>query len=70
MYIPWGRKEEEPGEWQEEKNQFGGVRRYRMIGSIKEYETEVTTTHGTYTQAEIDAGRADQGDTMPAPWMI
>lgn len=25
-------------EWQEEKNPFGGIRRFRMVGNVKEYE--------------------------------
>lgn len=31
----------EPGEWQTETTPYGGVRRYRMIGSMKEYEPEI-----------------------------
>ena len=35
-----------PGEWQEEKNAYGGVRRFRMIGGIKEYEMMIQTADG------------------------
>ena len=31
----------EPGEWQTETTPYGGVRRYRMIGGMKEYEPEI-----------------------------
>lgn len=34
----YNRNEPEPGEWQEEVNAYGGVKRFRMIGHIKEYE--------------------------------
>ena len=34
----YNRNEPEPGEWQEEIDKFGGVKRFRMIGHIKEYE--------------------------------
>ena len=46
------RLDAEPGEWQEEKNRFGGVRRFRMIGNVREYECEVRTTHGTISQSD------------------
>lgn len=35
--MKYPRQEIEPGEWQEEVNQWGGKRRYRMIGNVKEY---------------------------------
>lgn len=40
----YNRKEEtpDPGEWQEEIDKFGGVKRFRMIGHIKEYEPTIT----------------------------
>lgn len=31
----------DPGEWQEEIDKFGGVKRFRMIGHIKEYEPTI-----------------------------
>lgn len=46
------RLDAEPGEWQEETNRFGGVRRFRMIGGIKEYECSVRTTNGTKPQSD------------------
>lgn len=49
-------KEYEAGEWQTEVNQWGGVRRYRMVGGVKEYEMQVQTTSGTYTEGQIDKG--------------
>ena len=42
-----------PSEWQEEKTPFGSVRRFRMIGNIKEYETTITTSSGTFTQSQL-----------------
>lgn len=44
-----------PGEWQEERNQYGGVRRYRMIGNVKEYETMVKIDGVEIPQSEIHA---------------
>lgn len=35
-------RDPEPGEWQEEVNAYGGVRRFRMVGGIKEYEPTIT----------------------------
>lgn len=34
----YNRNEPEPGERQEEIDKFGGVKRFRMIGHIKEYK--------------------------------
>lgn len=34
-------RDPEPGEWQEEVDKFGGVKRFRMIGHIKEYEPTI-----------------------------
>ena len=34
----YNRNEPEPSEWQEEIDKFGGVKRFSMIGHIKEYE--------------------------------
>lgn len=44
-----------PGEWQEEVNQWGGVRRYRMVGNVKEFETIVTTSYGDIPQSQLEA---------------
>ena len=44
-----------PGEWQEEVNQYGGVRRYRMIGNVKEYEMNVTVDGITIPQSQLTA---------------
>lgn len=43
----------ELGEWQEEVNQWGGIKRYRMVGNVKEYEMEVNTSHGTFRESEL-----------------
>lgn len=40
--------------WQEEVNQYGGVRRYRMIGGIKEYEMMVTVDGTEVPQSELN----------------
>ena len=49
-------------EWQTETNVFGGTRRYRIVNGVKEYETEVITSSGTYTKSQIEAGKtAKQG---------
>lgn len=46
----------EPGEWQEEKNPWGGVRRYRMNGNIKEYEMLVNVAGGIQVpESELEA---------------
>ena len=37
----YNRNEPEPSEWQEEIDKFGGVKRFRMIGHIKEYEPTI-----------------------------
>lgn len=42
-------------EWQEEENRWGGVRRYRMIGNVKEYEMMVTVDGIQIPQSEIEA---------------
>ena len=52
MRLP--RQEIEPGEWQEEVNQYGGVRRYRMIGNCKEYEMDVTVDGITIPQSQLE----------------
>lgn len=41
-------------EWQEEKDRFGGIRRYRMIGGVKEYEMMVTVDGIQIPQSEIE----------------
>lgn len=38
----YNRNEPEPSEWQEEIDKFGSVKRFRMIGHIKEYEPTIT----------------------------
>lgn len=47
-------RQPEPGEWQTETDRYGAVRRYRMIGSVKEYEADVLTTRGTMAQSQLD----------------
>ena len=44
----------EPSEWQEEVNQYGGVRRYRMIGNCKEYEMMVSVDGITIPQSQLE----------------
>lgn len=51
--MRYPRQEIEPGEWQEEVNQYGGVRRYRMIGGVKEYEMDVTVDGITIPQSQL-----------------
>ena len=41
-----GQERPQAGEWQEEVTQWGGVRRFRMIGGIKEYEMRITVDGG------------------------
>ena len=41
-----GQERPQPGGWQEEVNEWGGVRRFRMIGGIKEYELMITVDGG------------------------
>lgn len=53
MRLP--RQEIEPGEWQEEVNQWGGVQRYRMIGGVKEYEMMVKIDGIEIPQSQIAA---------------
>ena len=57
MRLP--RKELEPGEWQEEVNQYGGVRRYRMIGNCKEYEMDVTVDGITIVSIDEQPSNAE-----------
>lgn len=44
----------EPGEWQTETNIYGGTRRYRMVGNIKEYEMDVTVDGHTIPQSQLE----------------
>lgn len=53
------RPEPKPGKWQTEVNRYGGVRRYRIVGGVKEYEMDVMTTHGTLTQSQLDTYNND-----------
>lgn len=50
------RRDNTIGEWQEERNPWGGVRRYRMIGGLlKEYEAEIRTADGaTISQSQLE----------------
>lgn len=45
----------EPGEWQIEVNQWGGRRRYRMIGNVKEYEGTVRIDGIDVPASEVEA---------------
>ena len=42
------------GEWQEEVNQWGGVRRYRMVGNVKEYEMMVSVDGTQVPLSELE----------------
>lgn len=53
--IPKPNNEPVPGEWQTEVNQWGGTRRFRMVGGVKEYELELNTTSGYVSQSKLAA---------------
>jgi hypothetical protein len=77
MRLP--RQETEPGEWQEEVNQYGGVQRYRMNGGIKEYEmmvridgieipqSQLTAYHERKKAAEQARKEAEKNRPAPPP---
>ncbi len=44
----------DPGEWQEEIDKFGGVKRFRMIGHIKEYEPTITINGREIPQSQLE----------------
>lgn len=46
-------RDPEPGEWQEEVNAYGGVKRFRMIGQIKEYEPTITINGQEIPQSQL-----------------
>ena len=46
-------RDPEPGEWQEEVNAYGGVRRFRMVGGIKEYEPTITINGLEIPQSQL-----------------
>lgn len=50
----YNRNEPEPGEWQEEVNAYGGVKRFRMIGQIKEYEPTITINGLEIPQSQLE----------------
>ncbi|MBE7008422.1 MAG: hypothetical protein E7422_04655 [Ruminococcaceae bacterium] len=43
-----------PGEWREERNQWGGVRRFRMVGNVKEYEMMVSVDGMQIPESELE----------------
>ena len=47
-------EEVNPGEWQEEIDKFGGVKRFRMIGRIKEYEPTITINGREIPQSQLE----------------
>ena len=47
-------RDPEPGEWQEEVDKFGGVKRFRMIGHIKEYEPTITINGLEIPQSQLE----------------
>ena len=50
----YNRNEPEPSEWQEEIDKFGGVKRFRMIGQIKEYEPTITINGLEIPQSQLE----------------
>ena len=50
----YNQNEPEPGEWQEEIDKFGGVKRFRMIGHIKEYEPTITINGLEIPQSQLE----------------
>lgn len=48
-------KEIIPGEWQTEVDQWGAVRRYRMIGNCKEYEGTVRIDGLEVPESQLEA---------------
>ena len=44
----------EVGEWQEEKTAWGDTRKYRMVGGCKEYEKEIITSAGRFTESQYE----------------
>ena len=50
----YNRNYPEPGEWQEEIDKFGGVKRFRMIGHIKEYEPTITINGLEIPQSQLE----------------
>lgn len=44
----------EPGEWQTEVDPHGGVRRFRMVGNIKEYEMEISVNGVLVPQSQLE----------------
>lgn len=66
----------EPGEWQEEVNQWGGVRRFRMVGNVKEYELEVNgipqsrLEEHNKREAERTKARNERDKQRAAQWRI
>lgn len=51
------RAQEPPGEWQLERTQYGGFRRFRWThgGTVKEYECTVITSYGRVPQSCLEA---------------
>ena len=47
-------RDPEPGEWQEEVNAYGGVRRFRMVGGIKEYEPTIIIDGIEIPQSQLE----------------
>ena len=47
-------RDPEPGEWQEEVDAYGGVKRFRMIGQIKEYEPTITINGLEIPQSQLE----------------
>ena len=39
--------------WIEEKNEYGGTRRYRLVDGVKEYETLINTTNGLIPESRL-----------------
>lgn len=50
-------KTPEPGAWQTETDEWGGTRRFRMIGNVKEYEPTVSIGGLEIPQSDLEEYR-------------
>lgn len=60
-------KEYEAGEWQTETNQWGGTRRFRMVGGVKEYEGTIMTRYGEVTRSQLEAINKREAEKKKEP---
>jgi len=54
IFDPRQQDQPQPGEWQTETNRFGGTRRFRMVGHVKEYEPTVTIDGIEVPQSDLE----------------